>query len=120
MVRALPLQGRCRGFESLCAHQVIRRARSARAVMSVVRSSFCTRVLLGSRISVVARIGSKGKTELLKETISLVLPIFEKACRITEAHSQPLETLCVKPALDELKEDWATLQAERQKHVGKN
>ncbi|MGB7217329.1 MAG: AAA family ATPase [Vicinamibacterales bacterium] len=60
------------------------------------------------------------KTELLKETISLVLPIFEKACRITEAHSQPLETLCVKPALDELKEDWATLQAERQKHVGKN
>jgi hypothetical protein len=57
------------------------------------------------------------KVKLLDETIGRVLPLFEKACRITEAHSQPLETLCVKPALDELKEDWKTLQDERKKFV---
>ena len=57
------------------------------------------------------------KTDFLNGTVSTVLPIFEKACRITEAHSQPLETLCVKPALEELKEDWATLQSERKKYV---
>jgi hypothetical protein len=60
------------------------------------------------------------KTALIDATVKTVLPIFEKACRITEAHSQPLETLCVKPALEELKEDWATLQAERKKYVGGN
>lgn len=57
------------------------------------------------------------KTALLNETVVKVLPIFEKACRITDAHSQPLETLCVKPALEELIEDWAVLQAERKKYV---
>ncbi len=56
------------------------------------------------------------KPALLNETVATVLPIFEKACRITDAHSQPLETLCVKPVLEELKEDWATLLAERKKY----
>ena len=57
------------------------------------------------------------KVALLNETVATVLPVFEKACRITEAHSQPLETLCVKPALEELKEDWETLLAERKKYT---
>ena len=61
------------------------------------------------------------KTALIDATVKTVLPIFEKACRITEAHSQPLETLCVKPALEELKEDWATLggaQEVRRRQLG--
>ena len=36
---------------------------------------------------------------------------------MTDAHSQPLETLGVKPSMDELKEDWATLQEARGKYV---
>jgi hypothetical protein len=31
------------------------------------------------------------------------MPSFEFACRITDAHSQPLETLGIKPTLEELK-----------------
>ena len=57
------------------------------------------------------------KTALIDATVQTVLPIFEKACRITEAHSQPLETLGLKPDLEDLKEDWATLVAERNKYV---
>ena len=55
--------------------------------------------------------------DLLEETTRSVLPIFEKACRITDAHSHPLETLGIKPSLDELKEDWVTLQRTRREYL---
>ena len=55
--------------------------------------------------------------DLLEQTTRSVLPIFEKACRMTDAHSQPLETLGIKPSLDELEEDWATLQAARKEYL---
>ncbi len=35
-----------------------------------------------------------------------ILGLFKKACRVIEAHSQPLETLSIRPTLEELKEDW--------------
>ena len=57
--------------------------------------------------------------DLLEETTAAVLPVFEKACRMTDAHSQPLETLGIKPSLDDLKEDWATLQKARGKYISK-
>ena len=57
------------------------------------------------------------KGDLLEETSGAVLPIFEKACRMTDAHSQPLETLGIKPSLNELKEDWAMLQKARRDYV---
>lgn len=56
----------------------------------------------------------KIKADRLPAAFSAILPIFEKACRITEGHSQPLETLGVRPTLEELKEDWKALQAGRQ------
>jgi recombinational DNA repair ATPase RecF len=37
----------------------------------------------------------------------VIVPIFDKACRVITAHSQPLETLSVRPTLAELKKDWA-------------
>ena len=62
----------------------------------------------------------KIRGDLLEETTEAVLPVFEKACRMTDAHSQPLETLGLKPSLDELKRDWATLQGARTKYVTKS
>jgi ABC-type transport system involved in cytochrome c biogenesis ATPase subunit len=50
------------------------------------------------------------KTDRLDAAIAVILPVFEKACRIMEGHSQPLETLGVRPSLEELEEDWADLQ----------
>lgn len=38
---------------------------------------------------------------------------------ITDAHSQPLETLGIKPTLEELKKDWATLEAARKAYLEK-
>lgn len=47
------------------------------------------------------------RLEALRTT---VLPLFEKACRITEAHSQPLETLGSRPTLADFETDWRTAQ----------
>ncbi len=50
------------------------------------------------------------KTNKLEAAITVIQEKFDKACRITEAHSQPLETLGTKPSLEELREDWQALQ----------
>jgi hypothetical protein len=57
------------------------------------------------------------KADRLPAVVDVVLPIFEKACRLTEAHSQPLETLGTRATLDELREDWAKLQAARAAYI---
>jgi hypothetical protein len=59
---------------------------------------------------------SKIKGEHLAVAVSKIVPIFEKACRVMEGHSQPLETLAVRPSLSELKQDWQDLQAARQEY----
>jgi hypothetical protein len=46
----------------------------------------------------------------LGKAISVIYPIWEKANRYTTAHSQPLETLGIRPSLGELQQDWADLQ----------
>jgi len=56
------------------------------------------------------------KAERLGETISVILPVFEKACRLTDAHSQPLVTLGVRPTLEELKADWKTISEAHDKY----
>ena len=60
---------------------------------------------------------SKIKGEHLAAAVAKIVPIFEKACRVMEGHSQPLETLAVRPALSELKQDWQDLQAARQEYL---
>lgn len=47
-----------------------------------------------------------------------IYPIYEKACRIIEGHSQPLETLSVRPKLDELEAEWMVLQGARKAYIG--
>ena len=48
--------------------------------------------------------------EDLPEASATVNKIFDRCCRFTGAHKQPLETLSVRPSLDQLKEDWRALQ----------
>jgi hypothetical protein len=43
----------------------------------------------------------------------VLYPLFEKACRVMPDHSQPLETLSVRPTLKELQQDWQGAQAAR-------
>jgi hypothetical protein len=50
------------------------------------------------------------KPEALKTATDAIVPVHERACRAIEAHSQPLETLNVRPTLDELRQDWDTVQ----------
>ncbi len=57
------------------------------------------------------------RADRLQQTIAVVLGLWEKACRIIEAHSQPLETLNIRPSLDELKQDWSDLQAARDAYL---
>ena len=46
----------------------------------------------------------------LGRAIETIYPIWEKACRYMTGHSQPLDTLGVRPTVSELKRDWAELQ----------
>jgi hypothetical protein len=57
------------------------------------------------------------KADWLQDATTIMLPLFEKACRITDPHSQPLVTLGVKPTLTELKADWKALQDARAKYL---
>jgi hypothetical protein len=41
---------------------------------------------------------------------AVIDPIFAKACRLMTGHSQPLETLAVRPTLAELTDDWKALR----------
>ena len=50
------------------------------------------------------------KPDLLRGAFAVIYPIWEKSNRYVPAHSQPLVTLGVRPSLDELRGDWATLQ----------
>ena len=58
------------------------------------------------------------KPDRLEKAISVVSEVFEKACSITDAHSQPLETLNIRPTLRELKEDWDRVSKARRKYIG--
>lgn len=46
----------------------------------------------------------------LDEAKKIIVPIYEKACRIMDGHSQPLETLSVRPKFEELEAEWKQLQ----------
>lgn len=53
------------------------------------------------------------RVDRLAEVTAVITPVFDKACRIMEGHSQPLETLSVRPTLEDLEREWAELQAAR-------
>jgi hypothetical protein len=53
----------------------------------------------------------KIKPQALGPAVDVIVPTFEKACRYIGGHSQPLETLNIRPSLAELVADWSALQA---------
>ncbi len=57
------------------------------------------------------------KVDKLTVSCDVILPLFEKACRVTTAHSQPLETLSVRSTLAELKQDWTVAQQARNAYL---
>jgi energy-coupling factor transporter ATP-binding protein EcfA2 len=52
----------------------------------------------------------------LQESMSAVMPVFEKACRYIASHSQPIETQGIRPTLDELKADYEAVVKAREPH----
>lgn len=53
----------------------------------------------------------------LSAAITAVVPVFDKACRYIASHSQPIETLNVRPTLDELRTDWKSVQDARDAYL---
>ena len=53
------------------------------------------------------------RVDRLSAAIEPINELYEKACRIMGGHSQPLETLAVRPTLDEARKDWEEGQAAR-------
>lgn len=52
----------------------------------------------------------------LQESMSAVIPVFEKACRYIASHSQPIETQGIRPTLEELKSDYEAVLKAREPH----
>jgi hypothetical protein len=60
---------------------------------------------------------SQIRGDRLAAAIEPIMEIFEKACRMMGGHSQPLETLAVRPTLDEARKDWEEAQAARDAYL---
>ena len=58
----------------------------------------------------------KIRADRLPRAIERVYALFERCCRIIPSHSQPMETLGVRPTLDELRQDWQELQDARREY----
>ncbi len=57
------------------------------------------------------------KTDKLSGAIDAILPIYLRACRYIGGHSQPMETLDVRPTLGQLEGDWKALQEARKSYL---
>jgi hypothetical protein len=77
---------------------------------TVVETVLLNRVTQRHQPNVAMQNLSAIKVGRLEQAISVIYPIWEKANRYTTAHSQPLETLGIRPSLGELQQDWADLQ----------
>ena len=72
-------------------------------LLQAVVQSYRRNVMVGN----LARL----KFEELPEASAKVNEIFARCSRITGAHKQPIETLNVRPSLEDLEKDWKTIQA---------
>lgn len=57
------------------------------------------------------------RADRLPAAVAAIGPVFDRCCRMIASHSQPLQTLGVRPTLDELKQDWTTLCAAREEYL---
>lgn len=56
----------------------------------------------------------------LRAAVAAITPLFEDCCCYIASHSQPTETLNVRPTLDTLKVDWKKLQEARDAYIKKS
>jgi recombinational DNA repair ATPase RecF len=56
----------------------------------------------------------------LEGSVGTIYPIYEDSCRYIGSHSQPLETLNVRPTLETLKADWKKVQDARDAYARKS
>lgn len=59
------------------------------------------------------------RCDKLPEAIRAVTEVFDRACRFIGSHSQPLETLNVRPTLEGLQQDWGAIQKVHDELSGK-
>ncbi len=60
------------------------------------------------------------KADRLREASDAIALVYDRCCRQIVAHSQPIETLNVRPTLAELKNDWQAVQDARDKYNRNN
>ncbi len=56
-------------------------------------------------------------TNRLGPAIAAIMPIYDKCCRQTAAHAQPLETLSIRASLTECETDWRGVQEIRERYL---
>lgn len=59
----------------------------------------------------------KIRVDRLAPAIGAIRPVFDRACRYIGGHSQPLETLGVRPTVADLEADWQQLQGARKDYI---
>jgi hypothetical protein len=57
------------------------------------------------------------RAERLPAAARAIQAVFEKCCRVIASHSQPLPTLGIRPTLEGLEGDWASLQKARDEYL---
>jgi hypothetical protein len=58
------------------------------------------------------------KFERLRVASEAIFIVFEKCCRYIASHSQPLETLNVRPSMSDLQADWKAVEDAMKKYTG--
>lgn len=76
----------------------------------VVETELLAQVTQRYRPNVAMQNLERIKPALLRDAIDVIYPIWEKSNRYVPAHSQAVESLGVRPSLDELRGDWTALQ----------
>lgn len=83
----------------------------------VVENELLQSVTKRHRANVMFTALPKIKVDKLPAAIGGITPIFDKCCGIIASHSQPLESLNIRPTLSELQADWKTLKDARDAYV---
>ena len=72
-------------------------------------------LLIGSALTLI---GSALAFGFYIEASEAIFVVFEKCCRYIASHSQPLETLNVRPSMSDLQADWKAVEDAMKKYTG--
>lgn len=83
----------------------------------IVENELLQSVTKRHRANVMFTALPKIKVDRLPTAVDIITPIFDKCCGIISSHSQPLESLNIRPSLTELQTDWKILKDARDAYV---